>query len=339
MVAVVGLLTSACSPEAKPGANDLRVDPHGFVAVDTTLTRVISPEGDAYGFAGAQDLRFWNDSLFVLENGNGRIVVFGPDLRPARTIGREGSGPGELAGAVYLDVWHGLVAASEINNVRVSLFRPDGSFLKSLPVPSGFGEIAFGPDGTLYVNATDTHVYLLAVDSVGLKRPIAERAWDLYPQTELERPRPRTTGPVQVVVDAKGNIYVYDQLIGALLVFDSSGNRTAVAFLPRAVRDGLRAQDALMRSDFGGSADDAVAGATDLTMTDDGRLLLLFPPVDRTIGLLIDPDSREATVIRWSQDVWERMPGRGGGTGVIHRGVFYQLLGDEVSTYVLRPED
>ena len=103
--------------------------------------------------------------------------------------------------------------------------------------------------------------------------------------------------------------------------------------------EGLRAEDALLRSDFGGSASDAVAGATDLTVTDDGRLLLLFPVVDRVVGLLVDPTTKRATTIRWTEEAWRREPRRGGGTGLIHRGVFYQLQGDEVHAYVLRPED
>lgn len=337
LVTVV-ISTAACSSERQGGADTLRFDSTGLVAVDTTFERVISPEGDAYGFAHAMDLRFLNDSLIVLENGNARLVVFGPDWLPARTIGRPGAGPGELAGAVSIDVWHGRVAVSEINNIRVSLFERDGRFARSVPIPSGFGAIAFGPDGTLYVNAVDTKVYLLAVDSTGLKRPLAERAWDLYPEEELERPRPRITGTVLMAVDSSGDIHLYDKLIGALLTYDPEGNRTGVAFLPEDLRDGLREQNAVVLSDFGGSPNDAVATATDLTMTDDGRLLLLFPAVDRVIGLLIDPASMRATAIRRPGKPSGTTRVRGGATGVLHHGVFYQLLGDEVNTYVLRPE-
>lgn len=329
----------ACSGRGDDAGREMPIASVHLIATDTALGRVVSPEGDAFGFAGAMDLRFLHDSLLVLENGNGRIVVFGPDWRPARAFGHEGAGPGELAGAISMDVWRDRIAVSEINNVRVSIFRSDGTFLRSVSVPTGYTQVAYAPDGTLFVNAMDEKDYLLAVDSTGLKRPFGERPRDLYSQEERERPRASVVATELFVVDPKGYVHVYDKRIGALVRFHPSGRRTGVAYLPADLRDKLRQRDELTRRDFGGSGAGAVPGATDLTLTDTGQLLLLFPGVDGEFGLLIDPGTLHATELRWAPVEWGLTPGKSGGTGVIHRGVLYRAIGDEVTASALQPAE
>jgi hypothetical protein len=310
----------------------MRTSRDKLIARPVALARPISPENDGYGFARGIDLRFDGDRLVVLENQNSRLVVFDTSWKPIGKIGKEGPGPGELRGAVRLDVHRGEYAVGEINNARISLFRRDGRFVRAFGVPEGFAEFAYGPDGRLYVNAIDSRHYLLAIDAAGLRRPFGSRAWELYPSQELNRPSPRP-GSVLVATGRDGSVHVYDQVLGAMVRFDPSGQRTAVVKLSEQILFGLRQADALVRQDFGGSAADAVPAATDLTATDDGRLLLLFPPVERTFGLLINPDTYEGTVLEWAEELG-RQAGR---TGVIHLGRFYQLRNDEVAAFVLEP--
>ncbi len=43
-------------------------------------------------------------SVYILDNGNQRIQVFGPDGRYVRTIGRKGQGPGEFSSPNSIDI-------------------------------------------------------------------------------------------------------------------------------------------------------------------------------------------------------------------------------------------
>jgi DNA-binding beta-propeller fold protein YncE len=52
--------------------------------------------------------------LYVLDRGNHRVVVFGPDGRFLRSLGRRGSGPGELQGPVALAVTGDQVAVLDL---------------------------------------------------------------------------------------------------------------------------------------------------------------------------------------------------------------------------------
>ena len=74
-------------------------------------------------------------NIFILDSGNQRIQVFGPDGKYVRTIGRRGQGPGEFASLNSIAVdrkgnFHVLDDAQK----RIQVFTPQGEVLKTIPV-------------------------------------------------------------------------------------------------------------------------------------------------------------------------------------------------------------
>ena len=80
------------------------------------------------------------ENLYVLDGGNQRVLVFNPQGKFVRKIGKKGAGPGELMQPVGLAVTaDGNVAVTDLGRAAVSLFRKDGTFVKNLPLGEDFG--------------------------------------------------------------------------------------------------------------------------------------------------------------------------------------------------------
>jgi hypothetical protein len=87
--------------------------------------------------------------FYVLDSGDMRIAVFGPEGKYRRSFGRSGSGPGEfqfmeLVGheADRLSIW-------DPNNQRMTVYQTDGRFLESYRSPGtgpGRGRLRLHPD-------------------------------------------------------------------------------------------------------------------------------------------------------------------------------------------------
>jgi hypothetical protein len=76
-------------------------------------------------------------SLYVLDAGNHRVVVFGPDGRFLRMFGRRGGGPGELQGPMALAVAGDEVTVLDMGNNAAIVFHRDGRHLRNLPFDAG----------------------------------------------------------------------------------------------------------------------------------------------------------------------------------------------------------
>jgi hypothetical protein len=80
------------------------------------------------------------ENLYVLDGGNHRVLVFNPQGKFVRKIGKKGGGPGELMTPVGLAVTSdGNVAITDLDRPAVSLFKKDGTFIKNLPLGDDFG--------------------------------------------------------------------------------------------------------------------------------------------------------------------------------------------------------
>ncbi len=73
--------------------------------------------------------------LHVLDSGNARVQVFGPDGRYVRTIGRRGQGPGEFADPNSIAVdRQGRIYVLDDAQKRVQVFTPAGEVVRTIPV-------------------------------------------------------------------------------------------------------------------------------------------------------------------------------------------------------------
>lgn len=334
--AVVGCAVLGCGS----AADGVRLPEFEFTAPLTAIPAPvpggISPENDGFGFAHAVDLRVRDGGLAVLENGNARLVVFDSAFRAVRAIGREGAGPGELRGVFSLGLTAAGYGIAEINNARISIFDTSGVFRRAVPAP-GEAAFAFGPGDVLYVATGSPDHYLERVDTANLRRPFGDRPVHLYPVgVQRERVLPGVGGEL-VTVGRDGRVFVFDRVLAGILTFDADGRRTGIHVLPARLREDLVERQRAVYADFGDRRPVHHVAVSDLTITDAGDLLLLFPAVESVFGLLVDPDAGSAREIRWAPGSRQALEAQGGGTGVVFRGRFYRALGDEVTIYVLRP--
>jgi len=65
----------------------------------------------------------------ILDMNSSRIVVFNPDGTYSHTIGRLGSGPGDLSYPISLWYRNGLLYVSDSSPLRLTRFNPDGSLV------------------------------------------------------------------------------------------------------------------------------------------------------------------------------------------------------------------
>lgn len=90
-------------------------------------------------------------NLYVLDREAAQVRVFDPAGRYARTIGRKGSGPGELQAATSMTITRaGEVVVTDLSRQAFSVFRANGDFVRNVPFPEGtmpVGAIRAHPQG------------------------------------------------------------------------------------------------------------------------------------------------------------------------------------------------
>jgi hypothetical protein len=176
---VCGLLLAAgaCGTEAGAGAEYTTVDSAGVTIVtsvsgpwtDETAWRVAAEpavdigvlEGpEAYQLFEVRDARRLDDGRVVVANaGTNEIRFFDAQGDHLRTIGRQGSGPGEFEGLGMVRPFPGdSLLAYDIRLTRASVFDAEGAFGRSYRVvPPTEGGFAFAldafSDGTLIVRS------------------------------------------------------------------------------------------------------------------------------------------------------------------------------------------
>jgi len=160
------------------------------------------------------------------------VKVFGPDGKFKRLIGRNGQGPGELAGPSNIEVAGNRLIVWEAFNNRFSIMTLDGKFEKTAPrIHGGYGDLydlKALPDGRLIalVNRgvpadyqgplpaeTDYAVLLLSPDLKPLKtifeQTLVRRKWYKHPETQNAAPAPFPYHPrVCMDVSPKGRIAI-----------------------------------------------------------------------------------------------------------------------------------
>jgi len=74
-------------------------------------------------------------NIFILDSGNQRIQVFGPDGKYVRTVGRRGQGPGEFESLSSIGIdRQGNVHVLDSAQRRIQVFTPRWEILKTTPI-------------------------------------------------------------------------------------------------------------------------------------------------------------------------------------------------------------
>jgi hypothetical protein len=130
-------------------------------------------EGDLYDVRG---IALLSDGSFAVADGLHRVLVFDGNGGHIRTLGREGSGPGEFGSIQAIQaLGDTLVVFDFDNNRRVSYFAGDGSFVRStgaraVPLPMYLAVLS---DGTL----VGTRIYAEPTSMGGRAFSSSEGVW------------------------------------------------------------------------------------------------------------------------------------------------------------------
>jgi uncharacterized protein (TIGR03663 family) len=128
---------------------------------DTQDATDASPNPGA--FFGPRAVAVTDTEIYVVDTGNERVEVFGPDGSFKRAFGGKGNGPGQLSEPVGVTIGpDGLVYVADSGNARISVFAQDGTPVAQWPVQAWTGHayfepyLTFGNDGLLYATSSAT---------------------------------------------------------------------------------------------------------------------------------------------------------------------------------------
>jgi sugar lactone lactonase YvrE len=178
-----------------------------------TPTRILEAHSDLQAPRGlAIDAR---GNLYIADTGHHRVVELDPQGKVIRTLGKEGTGPGEFGTVEDVAIGpDGMVYVLEAPGpVRIHVFKPDGTLDHVIAgewcSPAGF---TVGPDNMIYVADTcGSRIMKVAPDGAR----VAEYRGSDDPALRFEQ-------PVDVAVAVDGSIYVAD-LRHRVVELDPSG--------------------------------------------------------------------------------------------------------------------
>ena len=88
------------------------------------------------GFYGPRDLVLApNKNLYIVDQGNSRIVSFNPSTEKFSTWGTFGSEPAQFSNPTGIGAGQGLIFVADLGNDRIQVFDFDGNFVRQWSVP------------------------------------------------------------------------------------------------------------------------------------------------------------------------------------------------------------
>lgn len=91
-------------------------------------------------------------NLYILDSGNHRVLIFDPEGNHLRTMGRQGSGPGEFEFGYRLAVaGDGSAAVHDFSKQGLVRYAPDGSAVEEWEVPGMNGDFELMEEGVIGV--------------------------------------------------------------------------------------------------------------------------------------------------------------------------------------------
>ena len=285
------ILAAACSDRDPSALESLRVD-----RPLETVALVREAQGSA---RGGDDLyvpsrpTLVNGDVWVLDEGNDHLVRFDSTLSTARTFGRSGQGPGEIEFAQDLALDGDRLIVAETGNGRLSIFDTTGTFREALPMARPPKHIAVTREA-LIATTTLAEDYAYRVDPQGGIERFAAVPRSVQRLARSDTATYLRAGPF-IAPAPGGGLYVVDPSVLALSTFDREGRLTSTRLLPEPFRGGLLEQRVRRAKTWGARAAAFIdtPATKRISVSDDGRLLVLFPLPDHW-GLLIDPGTGSA---------------------------------------------
>lgn len=189
-VATAAALVCACSGSSERGG---RTGDHGVVTIDSSADVVVG--GDSAALYQVSSGLFLGDSVLLAERSTSSLRLYGPDGHFVRSVGSQGSGPGDFAFLLWVQSSGDRLYAYDAAQRRLSAFARDLTFLHSttLRIPSRFGSayaIGVFTDQSILIGAHQpratirhpsvirTKVVLLRADSAMSQLDSLGVAWD-----------------------------------------------------------------------------------------------------------------------------------------------------------------
>ncbi len=156
--------------------------------------------------------------LYILDQGNARVVVFDPETEKNREWGTRGSGQGEMADPTGLEVGDDRVYVTDTGNNRIQVFDLKGKFVAAWPVPEWnaanwlYPDAIFDPQANhLYVtNPIDKEILVFDINGNRLEplRPTDPAALDN--PSALVLSTTKTSKRLYVLNTGSSKVFVFD---------------------------------------------------------------------------------------------------------------------------------
>ena len=208
------------------------ITPDNFILVTDSNHRIqkISMDGDciaSVGTKGDGQLQFnipagiaispITGQIYIVDRNNHHIQVLNPDLTFSRSFGCHGSGNGQFKYPQDIAIdSQGLVYVTDVDNLRIQKFSPDGNFVAQFGNGSGPGQlksprsitIDTAGTGLVYVSDGDNRVSVFTIDGVFVSS-FGRKGSNI---DQFNRPR-------GLALNKDGLLYVCDSSNGRLVVY------------------------------------------------------------------------------------------------------------------------
>lgn len=276
------------------------------------------------------DLLVLGDSIYIVDNGNDRVVVLDTHLRYLGTIGREGAGPGEFRAPTAIRPSPAGVIVVDMGNSRFTEFDRSGDVIRTFEAPSGLLQFGVSGTGALYVQSKTRKYHYVRIDGDEVREL---GVWPHAPEGEGAPLLPETQ---TVEVTAGDTVHVFDEKDALLYKYSPEGRLIMRRRLPPSLHDSIVADTEKLISGLRRAGyrvvDSWFSGDFARTSADE---LLLIVASGETVGLVIDPRTYAARRLLAPVERGSPRPFKSSAVALVDS-VLYMLRDESIFAYRVR---